>query len=482
MKYYLGIDLGTSSIKVSLATDDGNIIDSESAEYPLLLPKVNWSEQNPDEWYNALILTLKNLGKRNDLSKVSSLSFSGQMHGLVLLDANDNVIRPAILWNDSRVIDEVDYLNNEVGIATLIEETSNIALCGFTAPKVLWVRNNEAENFKNIAKMMLPKDYLAYKLSGSFASDVSDLSGTLFFDVKNRCYSKKILDILGVTEDQLPKVYNSYEVIGTVKEEFKELCGLEPTCKVVIGGGDQAVGATGTNTLAAGAMSVSLGTSGVVFVPSEEYSYEPNGLVHSFRHTTGNFHLMGCTLSAMGSLKWWLEDILGTYDYAKELSSMPETISDIIFLPYLMGERSPINDPLAKGYFSNLSLFYKRSDLTKAVVEGICFSLFDVFTVMRNNGVKATSARVIGGGTKSKEFMQILADIFGIEMKTITTKDGGALGAIILAMVGDGLYKSPEEAASKLVHDKDSYFPNPEKHVQYLEKFAKYKELYLKTK
>ena len=482
MKYYLGIDLGTSSIKVSLATEDGNIIDSESAEYPLLLPKVNWSEQNPEEWYNALILTLKNLGKRNDLSWVSSLSFSGQMHGLVLLDENDNVIRPAILWNDSRVIDEVDYLNNEIGIETLIKETSNIALCGFTAPKVLWVRNNEPENFKKISKMMLPKDYLAYKLSGTFASDVSDLSGTLFFDVKNRCYSKTILDILGVNEDQLPKVFNSYEVIGTVKEEYKDICGLSSSCKVVIGGGDQAVGATGTNTLTAGEMSISLGTSGVVFVPSKEYSYEPNGLVHSFRHTTGDFHLMGCTLSAMGSLKWWLEDILGTTDYPTELAAMPETISDIIFLPYLMGERSPINDPNAKGYFSNLSLFYKRSDLTKAVVEGICFSLYDVFVAMRDNGVKATAARVIGGGTKSNEFMQILADIFGIEMKTITTKDGGALGAIILAMVGGGLYNTPNEAASKLVSDKKSYYPNPAKHEEYLNKFKKYKELYSKTK
>lgn len=482
MKHYLGIDLGTSSIKVSLATDDGNIVDSESAEYPLLLPKVNWSEQNPEEWYNALILTLKNLGKRNDLSKVSSLSFSGQMHGLVLLNASDEVIRPAILWNDSRVVDEVDYLNNEIGIATLIEETSNIALCGFTAPKILWVRNNEPENYKNISKIMLPKDYLAYKLSGTFASDVSDLSGTLFFDVKNRCYSKKILDILGIKEEQLPKIYNSYEVIGTVKEEYKEICGLSSNCKVVIGGGDQAVGATGTNTLTAGEMSISLGTSGVVFVPSKEYSYEPNGLVHSFRHTTGDFHLMGCTLSAMGSLKWWLEDVLNTDDYVKELSSMPETISNIIFLPYLMGERSPINDPNSKGYFSNLSLFYKRSDITKAVVEGICFSLYDVFVVMRNNGVKATSARVIGGGTKSKEFMQILADIFGIGMKTITTKDGGALGAIILAMVGDGLYKTPNEAASKLVSDRCSYVPNIGNHEIYLKKFEEYKKLYLRNK
>lgn len=482
MKYYLGIDLGTSSIKVSLANQNGEIIDSSSKEYPLILPQLNWSEQNPSDWADAMFDVLKDLSLRNDLSKVASLSFSGQMHGLVVLDENDKVIRPAILWNDSRTINEVDYLNTDIGIQTLIEETSNIALCGFTAPKILWLYNNEKQNFDRIKKIMLPKDYLSYVLSNVFASDVSDLSGSLLFDVKKRDYSEKILNILHLNKDQLPQIFNSYEVVGYVKNEKALKLGLSKDCKVVIGGGDQAVGATGTNTLSAGSISISLGTSGVVFAPSKEYCFDKIGRVHSFRHTTGEFHLMGCTLSAMGSLKWWMEDILKTKDYVNELNNMPDEISDVIFLPYLMGERSPINDPNARGSFNNLSLFYTREALTKAVIEGICFSLYDVFKVMQEDGVIANQARVIGGGTKNEKTMQILADIFNIEMKTITTSDGGALGAIILAMVGDGLYKTVYEAASKLVMDKKTYYPNVNKHQQYLKKFELYKKFYLNNK
>lgn len=482
MNYYLGIDLGTSSIKVSLADENGKILDSESKDYPLYLPKPNWSEQNPDDWYDALIDVLKKMNKRHDLLNVRSLSFSGQMHGLVILDEKDKVIRPALLWNDSRTTEEVDYLNNVIGIDTLIKETSNIALCGFTAPKILWIYYNEPENFKKISKIMLPKDYLAYKLSNVFASDVSDLSGTLFFDVKNRDYSNKMLEVLHINRTQLPKIYNSYEAVGTVVKQVADLTGLSCSCKVVIGGGDQAVGATGTNTVEPNQIFISLGTSGVVFAPSKEYCYDQQGKVHSFRHTNGKFHLMGCTLSAMGSLKWWLEDILHTNDYSKELSNMPEDISDIIFLPYLMGERSPINDPTAKGIFNNLSLFYKREALTKSVIEGICFSLYDVYQAMLKDGVKATEARVIGGGTKNDRTMQILADIFNLKMKTINTSDGAALGAIILAMVGDGLFKDVNEAGKNLVFDQKIFTPNYDKHLKYQEKFYRYQQLYLNNK
>ena len=482
MKYYLGIDLGTSSIKVSLADSSGSILDSESKDYPLILPRPNWSEQDPAEWKRALIEALGELHKRHDLSQVASLSFSGQMHGLVLLDENDNVIRPALLWNDSRTVEEVDYLNQEIGTDLLLRETSNIALCGFTAPKVLWVYRNEPENFSRIAKIMLPKDYLAYVISGTFASDVSDLSGTLFFDVKKRDYSDKMLEILHIRRKQLPKICDSSEVIGTVCEKFSRLTGLSPNCKVVIGGGDQAVAATGTNTLQAGDISISLGTSGVVFAPSKEYCFDPSGRIHSFRHTTGNFHLMGCTLSAMGSLKWFLEDVLETKDYNKEIEAIGEDISDVLFLPYLMGERSPINDPRAKGSFENLSLFYKRSDLVKAVLEGICFSLYDVYSVMKEDGVSAKEARVIGGGSKNDKMMQMLSDIFGIRMKSISTSDGGALGAIILAMVGDGCFDNVYEASSQLVVDKKVFDPNPAKHALYEAKFLSYKEAYRKSK
>lgn len=482
MKYYLGIDLGTSSIKVSVIDESCNIIASESDDYPLLLPKLNYSEQNPDDWFNGLINTLNRLNNKINLEDVASLSFSGQMHGLVILDENDKVIRPAILWNDSRTTCEVDYLNNEIGTKLLIEETGNIALCGFTAPKVLWLYNNERDNFNKISKIMLPKDYLAYKLSGVFASDVSDLSGTLFFDVKNGIYSKKMLDILHINESMLPNIYKSYEVIGNVLPSICELTGLSTNCKVVIGGGDQAIGATGTNTLLPGNISISLGTSGVVFAPTDRYFYDKDGRVHSFRHTTNDYHLMGCTLSAMGSLKWFLEDVLNTNEFNTELNNMPDDISELLFLPYLMGERSPINDPNAKGILANMSLYYKRSDIVKAVVEGICFSLYDVYKVMEEDGITATSARVIGGGTKNPKLMQILADIFGIPMKTINTSDGGALGAGILAMVADDKFKDIYEASRILVKDTYVYYPDLNKHSLYLNKFNEFKKLYYKNK
>lgn len=479
---YLGVDLGTSSIKCSLADEKGIIIDSANETYPLLSPKLNWTEQNPDDWYNALLRILKVLSTRNNLTDIKAVSFCGQMHGLVILDANDQVIRPAILWNDSRVVKEVDYLNQVIGQDTLIQETSNIALCGFTAPKVLWIYHNEPENFKRIRKIMLPKDYLAYKMSHVFASDVSDLSGTLFFDVKERKYSQKMLDILHIHENQLPKIYNSYEAVGTVDEEFAKLTGMSTKTKVVIGGGDQAVGAVGTNTLQNKTMSISLGTSGVVFAACDDFAYDNKGRVHAFRHATSKFHLMGCTLSAAGSLKWWMEDILNTNDYTAEIDRVPEGIDDILFLPYLVGERSPINDPSAKGYFANLNAFYKRENLTKAVLEGISFSLYDNYKVMKALGVDVTEARVIGGGSKSPIWMQMLADIFNVKMKTISTSDGGTLGAIILAMVGDGFYPDVATAAKALVHDKKEYLPNPDKHSLYEKKFDEYKALYLRNK
>lgn len=479
---YLGVDLGTSSIKCSLANEEGVIIDSANESYPLLCPKKNWTEQNPDDWYDAMLRIIRVLSTRNDLSWIKAVSFCGQMHGLVILDENDKVIRPAILWNDSRVVSQVDYLNQEIGMKKLIEETSNIALCGFTAPKLLWLYENERENFLRIRKIMLPKDYLAYRMSKVFASDVSDLSGTLFFDVKNRRYSSYMLNLLHIEESQLPKVFESYEAIGTVSKEFASVSGMSCDTKVIIGGGDQAVGAIGTNTIKDNTMSISLGTSGVVFVASDKHTFDSEGKIHSFRHANGKFHLMGCTLSAAGSLKWWMEDVLRTTDYNNEIEGVPEAIDDILFLPYLVGERSPINDPNAKGYFANLNAYYKRENMTKAVLEGISFSLYDVYKVMNEGGIDVKEARVIGGGSKSDVWMQMLADIFNVKMKTISTSDGGTLGAIILAMVGDGRYPDVDTAASHLVRDKKEYVPDSLKHERYEAKFKEYKNLYLRNK
>lgn len=477
--FYLGVDLGTSSIKVSVSNYNGEIVCAKSHSYPLLTPKKNWTEQNPNDWYNAFIKVLKSLGTKIDLSLVNAISFCGQMHGLVVLDKNDIVIRPAILWNDSRTTSEVDYLNNVIGKETLINETGNIALCGFTAPKVLWIKNNEPDNFEKISKIMLPKDYLVYKLTKNFVSDVSDLAGTLFLNVESKKYSSKMLSILGIKEEQLPEIHESYDCVGNVCKQVSLITGLNPNCKVVVGGGDQAVGAIGTNTTQNNDLFISLGTSGVVFTSIDSYKFDKNGRVHAFDHANGKYLLMGCTLSCAASLNWWLKDILRVRNYDREFSKIDfSNVSDIVFLPYLCGERSPINDPDAKGYFANLNSFYKRDEMTKAVVEGITFSLYDIYKVYKSLGLSFEKARVIGGGSKNKKWLQMLADTFGIKVTTINTSDGGTLGAIILAMVGDGRYSSVQEACNDLVKDVDEYYPNLELHQKYELKFNLYKDIY----
>ena len=300
---YLGVDLGTSSVKLVLADAGGKIIDSASADYPLYLPEEGWSEQKPEEWYAAVLDCVRKLGERQDMSAVEGISFCGQMHGLVVLDADDNVIRPAILWNDNRTTEECAYLNEEVGREKLLEWTGNVAFTGFTAPKLMWLKKHEPDNFAKIAKIMLPKDYIAYKISGVFGSDVSDDSGTLYFDVKNRRWSAPMLDIIGISEAQLPAIFESTDVIGTVSPAFAAESGMSTSAKVIIGGGDQAVGAVGTGTVKEGSMFVSLGTSGVVFAPCAEFAASTNGGMHVFRHANGRFHFMGCMLTSAGGKK-----------------------------------------------------------------------------------------------------------------------------------------------------------------------------------
>ena len=318
---YIGIDLGTSSLKAVIAGSDGGTIDSARAEYPVSYPKAGWSEQNPDDWYDALIAVFKELRNRNNLGKVRAVSFCGQMHGLVILDKDGNVIRPAILWNDSRTVAQCDYLNNTIGKDKLLGWTGNIAYAGFTAPKILWLKKHEPQKFARIAKIMLPKDYLVYKMSGVFASDVSDNSGTLYFDVRNKEWSKPMLEIMGVKEAQLPKIFESYESVGTVSEDFNAKTGLNAQALVVAGGGDQAVGAIGTGTVGGGALSISLGTSGVVFASSDSYK-EADGGLHSFCHSDGKYHLMGCMLSCAGSVDFWINNILQSQDFIADVTAI----------------------------------------------------------------------------------------------------------------------------------------------------------------
>ena len=474
---FIGIDLGTSALKASAVLKTGEIIASCAESYELLLPQEGWCEQNPLDWENAMINALKKLGQKVDLKAVKAVSFSGQMHGLVCLDETDKIVRPAILWNDQRTALETEYLNDNVGIASLVGYTGNRAVTGFTAPKVLWVRRNEPENFYKIRKIMLPKDYLAYRLSGVFATDVSDASGTLFFNVKKRCWSKEMMQILHIKEEMLPTVFESTRAIGNITEQMQELTGLSKDTQVVIGGGDQAVGAIGTGTINEGEISVSLGTSGVVFAACDKYYKEERGLLHNFCHANGKYHYMGVTLSA-GASRSWAAEVFNVTDYQKidnEIDTLG--IDSLVFTPYLTGERSPIFAPTVKGGFYGLTLQTSQASMMKAVMEGVAFSLRDCLQVMKEAGVPVKKARCIGGGSKSETWMQILADVLQTEICKINTADGGALGAAILAMVGVGEYASVEEACKKLIKDVKSFQPISANVKAYDKKFDIYKKL-----
>ena len=315
---YIGIDLGTSAVKLLLMEGSGKILKIVSREYPISFPKPGWSEQNPYDWFTQSMDGLKELLEESDKSQVAGISFGGQMHGLVALDEKDEVIRPAILWNDGRTTEECDYLNRVIGKEKLSSYTANISFTGFTAPKVLWMKKNEPENFARISKIMLPKDYLAYRLSGVHCTDVSDASGTLFFDVKNRTWSREMCEICGIRDEWLPKVFESYEAVGTIRPELAAELGIPENVKIAAGAGDNAAAAVGTGTVGDGACNISLGTSGTIFISSKKFGVDENNALHSFDHADGTYHLMGCMLSAASCNKWWMDEIIGTKDYAGE--------------------------------------------------------------------------------------------------------------------------------------------------------------------
>jgi xylulokinase len=402
------------------------------------------------------------------------------MHGMVALDKNDQVIRPAILWNDQRTEKECRYLNEEIGQKRISEWTGNLALTGFTAPKVLWLKENEPENFAKINKIMLPKDYIAYKMSGVFATDMSDASGTLYLDVKNRAWSKPMLELLGITEDQLPKLYESYEEIGTIKPDVAKELGLNDMVKVVIGGGDQAVAAVGGGVVKPETCSLSLGTSGVVFASTSQFFVDEKNSLHSFCHANGKFHLMGVTLAAAASLKWWVEEVNQSEDFDGMLAEAAEaTIDDHVFyLPYLMGERTPHNDPNCRGTFIGMNMTHQRKHLTRAVLEGVAFSLRDTFEIMKAMGIKIPEISINGGGAKSKLWCEIIADILNVRVVKLNTNEGPAYGAAILAAVGCGLFPSVEAACDSFIKVTESIEPNKAHAALYNKKYEKFKEIY----
>ena len=476
---FIGVDVGTSAVKLLLMDEAGKIPNSVSKEYPLFFPHPGWSEQNPSDWFNASLEGIKELTADCDKSEVAGISFGGQMHGLVTLDKDDNVIRPAILWNDGRTGKETEYLNTVIGKDKLSAYTANIAFAGFTAPKILWMKANEPENFARIAKIMLPKDYLAYKLSGAFCTDYSDASGMLLMDVEHKCWSKEMMDICGVTGAQLPKLYESYDVVGTLKPEIAAELGLSQNVKVIAGAGDNAAAAIGTGTVGEGRCNLSIGTSGTIFITSKSIKEDDNNALHSFAHADGYYHLMGCMLSAASCNKWWMDDILKTTAYSDEQQGIDVLGENhVYFLPYLMGERSPHNDADARGAFIGMSMDTSRKDMTQAVMEGVAFGLRDSLEVARKLGIKIDSSKICGGGAKSPLWKKIIANVMNLKLEIIESEEGPGYGAAILAAVGCGVYSSVEEATDKLVKVIDTVEPETDLVEKYEQRYQTFKKYY----
>ncbi|MCL1988231.1 MAG: xylulokinase [Firmicutes bacterium] len=474
-----GIDVGTSGTKILAMDETGKVLKIVMRDYPIYQSGTE-SEQHPDDWWNQTADGLRELTAA--VPNIAAVSFSGQMHGLVVLDKDDNVIRRAILWNDQRTTAQCDYLNNVVGKNKLLENVANIALTGFTLPKILWMKEHEPELFAKIAKVMLPKDYIAYKLSGQFATDESDASGTLLLDVQKRDWSPAMLEVAGLKQEQLPKLYKSSGAVGKVTAAAAKLTGLSEDTIVVIGGGDQAVGAVGTGTVTGGMCSLSLGTSGVVFAATDKFAVDrDSSAVHSFCHANGQYHMMGVTLGAAASTKWWIEDVLNVKDYDSEQTAIKDENlgnNSVFYLPYLSGERTPINDPFARGAFVGIATYTSRADMTLAILEGVAYSLRDNLEAIKKLGVSFTSARIIGGGAKSDLWCKITANVLNLRVDKINSAEGPAFGAAILAAVGAGAYPTVETACDKLIAVTQSFEPNPQIVARYEKRYPIYNDLY----
>lgn len=478
---YIGIDLGTSSVKLLLMDEKGAILKTVSREYPLFFPQAGWSEQNPEDWLRETVTGIRELTADVDKAQIAGIGCCGQMHGLVILDENDKVIRPAILWNDGRTNKETDYLNTVIGKDKLSEYTANIAFAGFTAPKVLWVKKYEPENFAKIVKVMLPKDYINYMFTGTFCTDVSDASGMLLFDVKNKRWSKEMLDICDLKIEQLPEIYESSQSVGTLKESVARELGLSGTVKVCAGAGDNAGAAVGTGTVGSGICNISLGTSGTIFITSNDFRVDPNNALHAFAHADGNFHLMGCMLSAASCNKWWQESVLDSTDYNGEEAEIPTELlgkNRVFFLPYLMGERSPINDTEARGTFIGLSMDTDRTAMKLAVLEGVAFAMRNSFEVAKSLGLNIEISRICGGGAKSALWRKIFANVLNIDICTVETEEGPGYGGAILAAVACGEWQNVQQASTELLKIKETISPEPELAALYEERYKQFRQIY----
>lgn len=477
---FLGVDLGTSSVKILLVDKQGKIFGEVNKQYPLYHPQNNYSEQNPIDWWNAVKVGIKEVIEQTKITMIDGISFSGQMHGLVILTENDEIIRPCILWNDARTEQETKYLNEVIGKEKLVEYTGNICFAGFTAPKILWVKNNEPANFKKISKIMLPKDYLAYQLSGVFATDYSDASGTLLLDVKNKCWNKQMLDICGITEKELPKLVESYDGIGYLKESLQSEFGLTNQPLIVMGAADNPASAVGAGIIDNQEVNISLGTSGTIFISLDKFLTTKDNSLHMFCHASSKWYLMGCILNAASATKWWDEQILKSTHQAEQELITKNLLgnNDVYFLPYLTGERCPHNDTYAKGSFIGLTSTTTKAQMNLAVLEGVAFSLKECLEIAKENGIQITKTKICGGGANSKLWLEVITNVLGIPVEILSNPSSASFGATILAMVGTKTYQTVEEASKTLLKAGKIIYPNPLIQFQYEKRYQKYKLLY----
>lgn len=492
MDIVLGLDVGTSGTKAIAMDAAGNLLASALVEYPLYSPKPNWAEQDPADWKRAAFDALTQLAAKVNAKDVKALGLTGQMHGSVFLDKDNQVLRRALLWCDQRTADQCAWITEKVGEARLIEMVSNPALTGFTAPKILWLRDNEPECYARVRKVLLPKDYIRFELTGEFATDVADASGTLLFDVKNRCWHTELMSLLGIDPSFMPRACEGPEITGVLSKEAAAKTGLPAGIPVVAGGGDQAAGGVGCGIVREGVLSSSLGTSGVVFAFADSVSTDPQGRVHTFCHSVpGKWHVMGVMLSAGGSLQWFRNTLCAAeravgaqtgvdpYEYITAAAArVPVGCEGLLFLPYLTGERTPHKDPYAKGSFIGLSLRHDKAYMARAVLEGVAFGMRDSIEIIRGMGVKVSEVRASGGGARSAVWRQILADTGRAPMVTINVDEGPSYGAAILASVAAGMYGRVEEACDAIIHEVARVEPNPKTLATYDAYFKEYQAAY----
>jgi len=485
VNYFLGIDTSTTSSKALLIDSNGEVIAVASSPHTLQTPKPLWSEQNPSEWWDAVSASIKSVLEKAGIGgdQVAAVGLTGQMHGLVLLDKGGNVLRPAILWNDQRTQSQCDEIHQRIGKEKFIQITGNVALTGFTAPKILWVQENEPDVYAKAKHVLLPKDYIRFKLTGEYAMDKADGAGTVLFDLKSRDWSVEVLDALGIDRSWMPRTFEGTEFTGQVTQEAASLTGLKVGTPVAAGGGDQAAQAVGVGAVEAGIVGLTVGTSGVIFATTPSALIEPEGRLHAFCHAVpGMWHFMGVMLSAAGSLQWYRDTLapeLSFDDLVKEAESSPAGCEGLLFLPYLSGERTPYPDALARGSFIGLTLRHSRAHMTRAVLEGVAFGLKDSFTLIQNAGLgMITQVRASGGGTKGQLWRQILASVLEAELVTVNTSEGAAFGAALLAGVGAGTWSDVPSACQATIRLTGQTLPDEAQVKVYRKMYPLYRELY----